>query len=136
MRKILLFLVVFAVTVGSFSIKTDANAPIAEQQTVIRKQPVIIQRKAPETVEELIADAALRYGINHDEFLAVATCESNLNILAIGDQNSSFGLFQINLPSHPEVTKEQALDPVWAVEWSAKKFKKNPRIWTCYNMFF
>lgn len=43
--------------------------------------------------------------------------ESGWNQAAVGDNNTSFGPFQIHLPVHPGVTKAQAEDPVWAVNY-------------------
>lgn len=50
-----------------------------------------------------------------------------------GDRELSFGLSQIHLPSHPEVTYEQAIDPVFAINFLAKNLsKKKCGIWmTC-----
>lgn len=43
--------------------------------------------------------------------------ESGWNQSAVGDNNTSFGPFQIHLPAHPGVTKAQAEDPTWAVNY-------------------
>lgn len=40
----------------------------------------------------------------------------------------SWGVCQIHLPAHPEITKEQAMDPEWCIDWSAEEFKKG-RAW-------
>ena len=99
--------------------------------------PAIIQQdKKIKTVEELIANAADRHGIDRVRFLATAKCESSLRPSVIGDDGNSIGLFQIHLPSHPDVLTENALNPEWAVEWAAKKFKIDPTIWVCYNKLY
>ncbi len=87
-------------------------------------------------LKELIHDVAVKEGIDYHKFLATAICESFLVIDIIGDDGNSIGLWQIHLPSHPGITKEQALDPVWATHWSAIKFKENPRIWGCYTKLY
>lgn len=85
---------------------------------------------------QLILDTAAAHKIDGERFLATARCESGLKSDAIGDGGNSYGLFQIHLPAHPNVTAEQALDPNFAVEWSAQKFKINPLIWTCYRTLY
>ena len=60
-------------------------------------------------------------------------CESGFKYDSLGDKGTSFGIAQIHLPAHLNITKEQALDPYWAINWSVEQFKKgNARIWSCY----
>lgn len=90
---------------------------------------------APDTVEGLIRHYAALYGAGPEEMLAVARCESGLRPDAIGDNGTSFGIFQIHLPAHPSITKDQAVDPAWASEWAAKEFAKgNQWMWTCWKI--
>lgn len=50
----------------------------------------------------------------------------------VGDREQSFGLVQIHAPAHPNITKEQALDPEFAIEFLAKNLKAGKhRMWTC-----
>lgn len=51
----------------------------------------------------------------------------------VGDREQSYGLVQIHLPAHPTITKEQAQNPEFAVDFMAKNFKRNPGMWTCYS---
>lgn len=108
--------------------------------------PAQAESISPLTVEyststaPLIINAfAARYGADFYDLLAVAKCESGLDANAKGDYKNgkptSFGIFQIHLPSHPEVTRAQALDPWFSIEWSAKHFAAgNQNMWTCYRM--
>ena len=89
-----------------------------------------------EDIKLIIIEAAFRYEIDAQEFLAVAKCESSFREKAVGDGGNSMGIFQIHLPSHPNVTEAEAFDPHFSSEWSAEKFKKNPRIWTCYRHLY
>jgi soluble lytic murein transglycosylase-like protein len=102
----------------------------------VEEAPIEKPYLAPKTVVEVIVETARLHAIDEKKFLAVAKCESSLNPSAVGDGGKSYGLFQIHLPSHPDVSKEDALNQVWASEWAAKKFKKNPRIWTCFNKLY
>lgn len=49
-----------------------------------------------------------------------------------GDREQSYGLVQIHLPAHPHITKEQATDPEFAIEFLAKNIKDGRQgMWTC-----
>lgn len=69
--------------------------------------------------------AAKKVGKGKDminDLMAIAWTESRtFNYRSVGDGNKSYGAFQIHLGYHPEITKEQALDPYWAAEWTAKR---------------
>lgn len=109
---------------------------LAPQQTKSNVEPPRLINLSKDELTTLITMTAIQYGIDKVRFLATAKCESSLRPEVIGDDGASVGLWQIHLPSHPEVTMEQAKDPYFATEWSAKKFKKNPRIWTCYRILY
>lgn len=50
----------------------------------------------------------------------------------VGDREQSFGLVQIHLPAHPNITKEQAINPEFAIEFLAKNLKAGrASMWTC-----
>ena len=53
---------------------------------------------------------------------------------AVGDREQSYGLVQIHLPAHSSVTKAQATDPEFAVDFLAKNLAVGKgSMWTCYN---
>ena len=69
------------------------------------------------------------------ELEKIVACESNFNPQAIGDHGKSFGIFQIHLPSHPQVSKAQARDPYWSLAWAIDKYSKGEiGIWSCYKL--
>ncbi len=54
-----------------------------------------------------------------------------------GEQEKSFGLAAIHLPDHPEVSKEQAVDASFAIDFLAKNLKVGKgSMWTCYRTHF
>lgn len=86
----------------------------------------------PQTIDGKLHYFATLYNVSYQDMYKVAKCESSLSPVAVGDKNSSFGISQIHLPSHPEISKEQAINPDFAVEFMAKEFAKgNQKIWTC-----
>lgn len=63
-------------------------------------------------------------------------CESFYNnvqsyIVSNGVREPSYGLSQIHLPSHPSVTKEQALDVRFAIWWMSENWENTK--WFGYN---
>lgn len=95
----------------------------------------------PDALESLAREKADKYGVSQETFVRVMKCES-MNFEHNGQsfieangpngREDSWGVVQIHLPSH-KVTKEQALDPEWALEWAAKQFSEgNASMWSCY----
>lgn len=91
--------------------------------------------------------AAERYGINEIKFTKTLECESaNLThngqsyVVAIDGPNGredSWGIAQIHLPSHPEITRDQALDPAFALDFAARRFAQgHASDWTCYRILY
>lgn len=89
------------------------------------------------TDKESLRDYAIYLAVHEDlnvgEFLATIECESRFNASAIGDHGNSYGIVQIHLPSH-SVTKEQALNPFFALNWMANQWSiGNKKIWSCWH---
>lgn len=74
------------------------------------------------------------YQIDEADFAATLECESGLDPEAVGDHGTSLGIAQIHLPAHPDITKEEALDPDFALDWAAKQFSLGHQtMWTCWR---
>lgn len=72
--------------------------------------------------------------IDPTEVYKIIQCESGWNVDAIGDHGTSYGLVQIHLPAHPEITVEEAEDPRFAVDFLVSNLKSgNGHLWSCYN---
>ena len=72
-----------------------------------------------------------------DEIAVVINCESEWIPDAVGDDGQSFGLAQINIPAHPNITPAQAKDPEFAIDFITSEFKVgNEWKWTCWNIHF
>lgn len=88
----------------------------------------------PFNAERAIAAAERKYGLEPNILARTLWCESSYRPDAIGDGGTSYGIAQIHLPAHPQVTPEEALDPEWAVEWAAQAFANGQaRMWTCFR---
>lgn len=91
--------------------------------------------EAPRTIDELIHDSSIKYGVSEVLMRRIIKCESTTNPNAIGDGGHSYGLVQIHLPSWPEISQEQALNPEFAIDFLAGKLASGQgNLWTCYRM--
>lgn len=90
-----------------------------------------------ENAEAIIRKVAKEYGVSEEKMLALAKCESQLGQMMVGDTNlpkPSYGLFQINLYFHPNITKEQAMDYEWSAKWTAEQIKAGRgNLWSCWS---
>lgn len=111
------------------------------------QQSAEAEAKPVETVdlEATIREAAVSHGVNPDHFLAVAQCEdpglivdqeSNV-IRKDGTREPSFGIFQIDLEMHHDISVASATDPVWAANWAAEQWANgDASYWTCYRLIY
>lgn len=102
----------------------------------------------PERIQQEIEEQAAAYGRSARYMAAVIDCESMgsttiqsghtygfTNVekgIYKGDREKSFGLVQIHLPDHPDVTREQAIDPAFAINFMAKNLGKVK--WYCEDV--
>jgi soluble lytic murein transglycosylase-like protein len=90
-----------------------------------------------QTIPEKIAYYAAKWDVDPLVMYRVVHCESRLNPKAIGDGGKSRGLVQIHAPSHPYVTKAQAFDPDFALNFLGKNLSAGKgKMWTCWRIHF
>lgn len=76
------------------------------------------------------------YGVSPVIMARIIACEStnNPNARNLTEREESYGLVQINLLAHTNITIEQATNPEFAIEFLAKNFNNAPKMWvTCYK---
>lgn len=84
------------------------------------------------TISELIDEKALQYNVSASRLYFMIDCESSMNPKAFNPRGEySVGLSQINLEAHPHITREQAEQPEFAVDFMAENFSKGK-----YNMWY
>ena len=82
--------------------------------------------KPPDTFANLIEKAASKYKVDPNLLAAIFYQESKYNPNAIGQSDpNDIGFAQINLPSHPNVTRQQALDPNFSIDYGARKLSQD-----------
>lgn len=88
------------------------------------------------TIAALVRPIAEFYGANPEELYETLKCESGFYPDRVG-LAGELGVAQIYLEANPEVTPEQAKDPVYAISWSAKEFAAGREWkWTCWRMLY
>lgn len=77
-------------------------------------------------IANLIQSAAMEYGINPSLLAAVLFQESRFNPQAVGASDpNDIGIAQINMLAHPQVTRDQAFDPTFAIPYAAQLLSGN-----------
>jgi hypothetical protein len=118
------------------------KAEIAQAQEVQPEEAVevLIETKidwTKERIREEVDKKALEYGGDSDRIWRVLMCESGASTtiqshhILKGVREESYGLVQIHLPSHPHITKEQAIDPEFAIDYIAKHLTNGTDRWSC-----
>ncbi len=99
--------------------------------------PVMASTTLPVTIQQAIVASADQYGVSASMMTAILKCESGMRPDAVGDHGTSFGIAQIHLSAHPDVTKEQALDPLFSIDFLAREMKAN-RVWqwSCHKIIY
>lgn len=88
----------------------------------------------PPTIQAVIDKASDEYSVPVDTLISVLACESSLKQKVVGDKGTSFGIAQINLVFHPEISKEEALDAIFSINFLAREISKGRGSrWTCFR---
>lgn len=111
----------------------------------------VIPEKSPyltlDEIEQIIEEMATKYGVRYDSLLETIKCEAPKTSTGLFDptaqslfedskglRENSWGVTQINLTAHPDVTKEKATDARWSIEWIAHQFSlDHASMWTCWR---
>lgn len=93
----------------------------------------------------LIALYSAKYGVSREQMYQTVKCETastfdptiQSEYVPNGKREESYGLAQIHLPDHPEISKTQTMDPDFAVEFMAKEFAAGHQSsWTCWRNIY
>ena len=85
----------------------------------------------PGQVRDYIRSEARKKGVNPNLAEFIVKKESNFECFRTGDNDRSFGCWQIFLPAHPNITKASATDIYFSTEWSLDQILQgNENIWS------
>lgn len=96
-------------------------------------EPVVPAKVAYQLLANQIS---AQYAVPAANVKKIIKCESNWSVEAhqVSSRESSYGLVQINLKAHKDITIDQAKDPGFAITYLAKNMAKGnaPQMWyTC-----
>ena len=102
----------------------------------------VIEPKAELTstssIKSFIEAEARKAGVDEKLAVRLVKCESGFvpqqsQIVKNGVREDSWGVWQIHLPSHPQVTREKAMDIEFSTGYSLDLIKKGKAsLWSCY----
>lgn len=135
--------IITAVAVGyaGTSILPKLLPDILTKTETEKKVEPAVTTEINENIEELIKEIAQKEGVDADLAIKVAKCESGLKPKAVHinqEGSKDRGLYQINDKYHPEVTDEQAFDPVFSIKFFCTAYKAGNLSWwnaskSCWN---
>lgn len=97
------------------------------------------------TIEALIKQDAQIYGVDATKLTRTLNCESQgwqniqselLKSTGPNGREDSWGLAQIHLPDHPNISRSEALDETWSIAWAASHFGDHASWWSCYQIIY
>ena len=114
------------------------------------ESPCYYKESNKDCVKRLVSIFAKKYKVSASSMMRTLTNENNIFDfelqsylrykkgnrwkLPAGSREQSYGVAQIHLPDHPSITKEQATNPAFAIEFMAKKFAEGrQRMWMGYR---
>lgn len=107
------------------TVVTPAPATLHLPDVPDKPRPAIVKRLTTKRVDygtrALSDHYAAKYGVKGDFMWAIVMCESGGNPNAKNSHSSATGIAQILLSAHPNITREQALDPDFSLDWMANK---------------
>lgn len=135
---------------GIITIAFQANAErvtYTAEETVWEPKEVLIEvdvEWTEERIQQEVRERSAEYGVSFDQMWGTIMCESHGSTTVQsrhrrpdGTREQSFGLVQIHLPAHPNVSKEEAIDPEFAVTFMAENFAAGrQRMWTCWRQLY
>lgn len=137
------------IAIDVYQLANPATIVYAQEEEAPREIRIEVRVNwTEERIDQEIEKQAEKYGRNAEYMKAVIACESmgSTTIQSFhtynftdekrgifkGERELSFGLAQIHLPHHPNVTKEQATSPAFAIEFMAKNLGKVK--WYCEDV--
>lgn len=115
----------------------EKEAPKEAPRTI--QSAIVVPTIGKEEILALAKEFAKVYNVSYNNMAKIMACEAQFknvqsSIYKDGKREESFGVAQIHLPSHPNITKQQALDVKFSVEFIAQQLALgNGWMWYGYN---
>lgn len=97
-----------------------------------------------EVVAQLVTNYSTEFNVSAYRMQETLKCEDDTfafdrqsNYYTSKGREESYGVAQINLPSHKDISYSQAIDPDFAVKYMASEFAQGRAYqWSCYRLRF
>lgn len=140
------YILTLSLVLAPLQINSTTLEEVPEPPDTITTQELSIQgiTERSTAILKLVDKYGKQYNVSTSTMLAVMKCENRdfdptLQSYHVknGVREDSWGLSQIHLPSHPNVSLEQATDPEFSVEFLAKHLSQGQgKMWTCYRQIY
>lgn len=137
MRFLPIFIAILLLTAPNVIAESPVYPQVIHNTLKRPIRPVVSSFFGYDEIAQLIAERAVASHVDPHMALYIADRESSLVPTAQGDfstttqEYTSFGIWQIHLTAHTDITLEQATDPVWSTEWAINQLAQgNCKIWT------
>ncbi len=152
MLPLLVAFVLASTNVNGSTVSTNRSDtyPATEQATSTLAFKSFIATNTPETSElsftslkTLIRHYSELQRVSYDTMYSIVDCETGHTFNPLiqsfaywhGIREDSWGLVQINLPSWPDITKAQAQDPNFSLNFLGEKLSQGKGyLWSCYRL--
>ena len=139
MKKTIMFLI-------ALMLFTSLPSNLVAEDTV--ESPCYFNESNKECVQRLVNIYAKKYKVSAKSMMRTLENENNTfdfdrqsglkykknNRWGLSGYEQSYGIAQIHLPDHPSVTKEEAINPEFAIEFMAKNFAQGKqKMWMGYE---
>lgn len=133
--------ITIAFTANAERVTYTAEEPVQEPREVLIEEKI---EWTKERIQQEVRERSVEYGVSYDQMWGTIMCESQGSTTVQsrhrrpdGTREQSFGLVQIHLPAHLNVSKEEAIDPEFAVTFMAENFAAGrQRMWTCWRQLY
>jgi len=126
--KVIVGLLVLAAIAHNIVGGTTSLPPAAASSTTVSAGAL-----APDQIGQVAAEAGFA-GYGRSVAVAIAGAESGGRPDAVGDGGTSFGLWQIHVTAHPDVSRECALDPPCAAR-ATFRISRAGTDWTAWTTY-
>lgn len=125
----------------------EAGKPVTYQAEPEPPVEILIGVKidwTPERIKQEVLEKSNEYHVSFDQMWNTMLCENpkldpTLQSYHVknGVREDSWGLAQIHLPSHPSISKKEATDPAFAIDFMAKGFASGDEwMWSCWRQLY
>lgn len=89
------------------------------------------------TAPEIIEAYSIHYGVRAQPLIDTLWCESHFEPDAIhynDGHGNSYGIAQINTYYNPSISRREALNPIFSIDFAARMFSQGKAtMWSCYR---